>query len=350
MTIPARLHFCWIGPSLPWVYVFAILSAADRSEIDDIVLHHTDRLAEDDRLDALRRAPGVRLSRIDADDYLRRTADRLGLGEALAELYAALDRPVMRADVLRSAILYSEGGVYLDLDTVTVASLLPLLGAETFVGSESIVWPDRVRRSRSPVLWARHLALDVVRKVLSGMPHGWKAFRLVERFYAKSVNNAVMGAVRHSAFFADMLREMVAGRPDLGSRYALGPHLLQRMVARHSGDGLVVHVPSVFYPLAPEISRHWFRIGTRASLAGLLSADTRIVHWYASVRTAGLARMTPDDVRRNRHRQLYSALVCCCIDPLPAGTGPDASHPDARLPEHPDLPTEGLAASPSIES
>ena len=47
MTIPARAHFCWIGTRLPWAYAFAVLSAAERSELSEIVLHHTDALDED---------------------------------------------------------------------------------------------------------------------------------------------------------------------------------------------------------------------------------------------------------------------------------------------------------------
>ncbi len=316
----------------------------------DIVLHHTDALAQGDQLRALASAPGVRLSRIDAPAYLGRTGHLLGLGDGLARLYATLPSPVMRADMLRAAILYAEGGVYLDLDTITVASLLPLLQAKVFLGSELIVWPDRVRRSRSPAVWAKHLALDLVRK-LCGVPHGWTLFRHVERFYPCSVNNAVMGAVQHSAFFAGMLRAMVAGPHDTASRYALGPHLLQTLVAGYHGDDLVIHAPSVFYPLAPEISRHWFRVGGRVSLGGVLSADTLIVHWYASVRTAELvARITPDEVRRKRHRQLYSALVCSCVASLPADTGqPDDLLGRARLQDGPDLPTQVETVPSRIE-
>ena len=319
MTIPARLHFCWIGSALSWIQIFAIQSAADRSGMADIVLHHTDELADGPQLGALASAQNVRLSRIDAGAYLSRTGERLGLGDALARLYAALDRPVMRADLLRAAILYAEGGVYLDLDTITVGSLLPLLDAEVFVGSERIVWPSGVRRSRSPAVWARHLTLDAVRRLFRAMPQGWRFFRHVERFYPCSVNNAAMGAERHTAFFGSMLRDMAAWRPDGSSRYALGPHLLQSLVARQAWDGLVVHPPAVFYPLPPEISRHWFRIGGRAGLAQVLRTDTRVVHWYASVGTAAaVASITPDTVRRDRDRQLYSALVWSCIDALPA--------------------------------
>ncbi len=347
MSIPARLHFCWIGPTLPWAYAFAVLSAAGRSGIAEIVLHHTCPLDEGPVPSALASAQGVRLSLLDAPDYLLRTGRVLGLGDSLRALYAALDRPVMRADLLRAAILYAEGGVYLDLDTITVAPLTPLLAAEAFVGSESIVWPDSVRRSRSPLVLGRHLGLDAIRKLLCSVPGGWRAFRHVERFYARSVNNAVMGAVPQSAFIAAMLREM-AGEPiDLGARTALGPGLLQRMLARQAWEGLVVHPPSVFSPLAPEISRHWFRTAANVRLDRVLSAETRIVHWYASVRTAhAVAGITPDTVRRDRHRQLYSALVCAHLDSLPAGAGVPTALA-ARLPAGPDLPTQGRTAAPS---
>jgi hypothetical protein len=73
----------------------------------------------------------------------------------LVAIYRALDNPTVRADVLRVAILYLHGGVYLDLDTVTRASLLPLLGAPQFVGCELIVWPHFVRSSRSPIVRCR---------------------------------------------------------------------------------------------------------------------------------------------------------------------------------------------------
>src|SRR5260221_5005876 len=46
MPIPARVHFCWIGPQLSWAYAFAVLSAAAQAGMDEAVLHHTDELEE----------------------------------------------------------------------------------------------------------------------------------------------------------------------------------------------------------------------------------------------------------------------------------------------------------------
>ncbi len=319
MTIPARLHFCLIGTSLPWAYVFAVLSAAERSGLSEIVLHHTDLIEDGEALRALKGAPRVCLSPVEPMSFLTQTGQMLGLGDRLALLYRGLASPVIRSDILRVAILYAHGGIYLDLDTVTVASLLPLTGVPQFVGSEFIVWPHFVRISRSPTLWARHLALDLLRKALRKIPHGWQAFRKIERLYSLHVNNAAMGAEANSSLFSSYLHAMLDLSPERQmQRYALGPKLLQEVVQHHRPDDLTIQEPQVFYPLPPEISEHWFRPVRVVRLDEVLSTQTRVVHWYASVRTKPLvAQISPGYVRQHRERQLYSALVCSCIDELP---------------------------------
>jgi hypothetical protein len=319
MAIPARLHFCWIGPRLPWAYVFAILSAAERSELPDIILHHTDPLEEGPELHALRRAPGVRLSHTDPMLSLAETGTALGVGERLAALYQRQLSPVKQADILRAAILYQEGGIYLDLDTVTTASLQPLLDLQQFVGSEFIVWPQVVRKSRSPLVWLRSLGLDLARKALRQAPDGWKVFRRIERFYFCGVNNAVMGAQPASALLARYLRLMLDVPPARqAAPYALGPNLLQVAVDGYGRDDLTVLPPHLFYPLPPEISEHWFRIRRSVRLDEVLPNGNRVAHWYASVRTRSrVAEIDPAYVRRHRKHQFYSALVCACIRDIP---------------------------------
>jgi hypothetical protein len=326
MGIPARAHFCWLGASLPWAYVFAVLSAAEKSELTEIILHHTDALDDDARLRALELCPRVRLSRLDPIACLMKAGHALGAGDGLAAIYRALDDPAVdpavRSDVLRAAILYLHGGVYLDLDTVTRASLLPLLGAPQFVGCELIVWPHFVRSSRSPIVRCRALTLDLLRKMMRRAPRGWQMFRRVERFYYRGINNAVMGAEANSRLCELYLRAMVAMPPERHPRpYALGPDLLQEVVDGYSEDDLAVAEPHVFYPLPPEISEHWFRVSRAVRLEAVLPTQTRVVHWYASVRTRSkIAAIDPQYVREHRDRQLYSALVCSCIRDLPKAT------------------------------
>jgi hypothetical protein len=324
MTIPAKIHFCWIGDRLPWAYVFAILSAADQSELPEIILHHTDFLEDDAALQALKHKPSVYLSHLEPLSYLNHVGEVIGFGTNLSDLYRKLESPVMRSDVLRAAILYVEGGVYLDLDTVTVTSLLPLLNETAFVGSEFIVWPQHSGHSSSPFLLARQLILNGLRKMCRKLPRGWVLFKKIERFYFQSVNNAIMGSEPKSKFISDYIESMLRLRHERQlARYALGPHLLQEVAARHMGSDLTIYEPAVFYPLAPEISEHWFRISSVVKLGKVLSPQTRVVHWYASVRTnRRVAQITPDYIEKNRKRQMYSALAHAASRNLPTVTEP----------------------------
>jgi hypothetical protein len=314
VTIPARVHFCWIGSRLPWAYAFAVLSAAKRSELSEIILHHTDVLDEDAVLAALKQTPRVRLSRVDPLAYLMQAGQQLGAEDGLAMIYRRLTNPAARIDVLRAAILYLEGGVYLDMDTVTTDSLLPLLNTRQFVGCEFIIWPHFARTARSPALWARSLTLDLIRKTMRRAPQGWKMFRLVEHFCYRGINNAVMGAEALSPLFEDYLRAMLAVPLERQIQpYAMGPDLLQEVVGRYVRGDLTIQEPHVFYPLPPEISEHWFRIGRNVQLNAVLFPETRVVHWYASVRTKSrVPLIDPDYVRNHRESQLYSALVWAC--------------------------------------
>ncbi len=320
MTIPARGHFCWVGTRLPWAYVFAVLSAAENSELQEITLHHTDPLEADARLRALELCPRVRLVHIDPIDCLTEAGHALGIGDRLAAIYGAVETPAIRTDVLRAAILYLKGGVYLDMDTITTASLLPLLEQAQFVGCERVVWPYFARTSRSPAVWCRTLSLDLLRKSMRRLPGGWRMFRRVERFCYVGINNAVMGAEAKSPLCIESLRAMAATPPERWSTpYALGPDLLQAIVDRFTERELKIEEPHVFYPLPPQISEHWFRVSRGVQLQAVLYPQTRIVHWYASVRTASkVAAIDPAYVRQYRHRQLYSALVCSFIRNLPA--------------------------------
>ena len=51
----------------------------------------------------------------------------------------------------------------------------------------------------------------------------------------------------------------------------------------------------------------------------VLGSDTRVAHWYASVRTKSrVAQISPGYVRAHRHGQLYSAMVSATLPDLPA--------------------------------
>lgn len=330
-TIPPKAHFFWIGPSLPFAYVFAVRSAALRGELEAVTLHHTDALQPGPELELLAGTPGVTLARVDPLAWLESIGADLGVGAGLAELYARVDRPVARSNILRAAVLYEQGGIYLDLDTVTLHSLRPLLKSRQFLGYEHIVWPYFVLESRSPLLKLKSEALSWARTLCRLMPAGYRVFRKLAPLYYECINGAISGGIVRGPLMASYLRAMLRVPLERQMQpHALGTYLLQEVVAGYTGDDLEIHGPDVFYPLAPEVSEHWFRIVERVDLADVLRPTTRVVHWYASVRTRELLpKISPSYVKMHASRQLYSALVAPFVelageDSVRDGVGPSS--------------------------
>ena len=310
MTIPRTAHFVWFGAAFPWVNALAVRSAAERGGFDRVVLHHDEDLTAHANYRALADIPGVELRRM----YVGQMIERCGrFSTALSPIFERLPAPAMRADLVRLAILYAEGGVYLDIDTVTVRSLRDLCAeAEAFCGEERIVFPASVRRSWNPGVRLMAVLRNGVREALVYVPDGWSAFRAVERFYPSAANNAVLASAPAGRFITRALARLCELPPEVQTRRCgIGPHLVQDIAPELTRPALVVHPPPVFYPLGPEVSRHWFHLrGGRPLLAKVVLPETRVVHWYGSVRTRVLtSRIDPDYVRAHAGRQLFSALA-----------------------------------------
>jgi hypothetical protein len=312
-VIPNSAHFIWFGAQLPWVFSLALRSAALRGGFERIVLHHADDLASTPVWAELWAIPGFEARRLDgrALDHL---FARLGpLGEDLTRVYAPLRDPAARANVLRAVILAVEGGVYLDLDTLTVGSLAPLRAAHgAFCGEERLVWPAATRRDPSLLIQSAGLVRAGVRDVCRRLPGGWQLFRAIEPLYPSAANNAVLAAEPRHPFIDRLLRAMTTvPEPRRALRFALGTHLLQAVLARAREPDLAVLPARVFYPLGPEISAQWFRVTRRPpELDRWLAPDTRVVHWYASVRTARIVPLIDARyLREHAERQAFAALA-----------------------------------------
>lgn len=289
-----------------------MLSAARHAGLDRVVLHHPDELADSAVVRALQES-GILFSRLNVEALLTDVGKQLGLGTRLMELYARLSSPAILSDILRAAILYREGGIYLDVDTLTLASLRPLLQDTQFIGLENIVWPYWVKTARSPCPWARAVGLDLLRKTLRLTPNGWLFFQPFEKLYFKAVNGAIMGGAPQAPLFTTYLQNMVDLPSAQQSRAnMLGPDLLQVLIQQQGVPDLKIYQPEAFYPLPPEISEHWFRPCKNAPslLKKAIRPQTLIVHWYASVRSKPYTRqIDPDFILKNQNSQLYSGLV-----------------------------------------
>jgi hypothetical protein len=314
--IPATAHFIWYGGGFLWVHALAVRSALARGGFERVVLHAEPQLAEHPQLRELHDDTRFELRALEPRVLLEVAPEH---GPKLLALYQSLSAPAARANVLRAAILAHEGGVYLDMDTVTVASLSPLRRAAAFCGEEEIAFPGSLARTATPWPWLRAGALHASRSICRRHPDGIRLFRRLAHHYARAVNNAVLAASPCHPLMLDLLAAMVAlPARRQQARFALGTHLLQAQVERHLNTtraaapeiDLCVHPPPVFYPLPPEISQHWFRERARPELDAVLAPETRVVHWYASVenRTA-TSRIDPSYVRAHAKTQLFSALA-----------------------------------------
>lgn len=307
-TIPSTVHFLWIGRAFPLVYGLAARAAERYGGVDRVLLHHTDPIDDTPGGRLVQSASRCQLSPLRPEPLLESLGPE---GPRYVDLYRRLDRPAARADLLRCALLFGEGGVYLDLDVITVKSLVPLLGAGAFCGAEHVAYPARVVHSGSRLRRGLALARSTLRTGLRRLPRGYRTFERLAWLYPPALNNAVLGAAPAHPFIAGLMRAML----DLPEErqvapYALGPHLLQAQVERMPDAEIQVHPPHVFYPLAPEIAKHWFRLRRAADVAEVIWPETRAVHWYASTETARLvSSLTPEYILAHRERQLFSQLV-----------------------------------------
>jgi hypothetical protein len=316
-VIPSTAHFIWIGQNFPWLNWAALASAENNGEFASVRLHHTHDLSSAPWWRALERLR-VESHRLNPDVELE-----LAAGPRLVDRYRALTAPAAQANVLRIALLLNHGGVYLDLDTVTMRTLAPLRERSSFFcGLESIAFPATLDHSKNPLAWGRALLLTTARDLLRRSRQGVRWFRGIQQLFPAAANNAVLGAEANHPFLRELCQRMLELSPgDSRRRYALGTSLLQHALATTLASDLTQHSPEVFYPLGPEMSEHWFRLDTGATLDQVLAAETRVVHWYASVRTRELApRIDPDWIRRHRERQLLSALLLRALE-LPGREG-----------------------------
>lgn len=311
--IPSIAHFVWYGSKLPYLHALAIRSAVTHGGFDSVRLHHTDPLDAPDYVRALADLPRFQL--VPLDD--RALCDQAG-GPALADLVSALASPVARSNLVRTALVYRDGGVYLDMDTLTIRPFDDVRGAAPgFLGQEHIVFPGKVVASRDPRVKAKAYLMTTVRDLHRRIPRGYRTFRRIERYYHRAVNGAVFGAVPGHGFWASYMAAMTrVPRRRWHKPHALGTHLLQTVYESYDGGDLHTFPPPYFYPLSPEVSAHWFRVYRGgADPMEVLDPRTCCVHWYASVRTKKIvATVDEATLRRLAGRQLFAALAKRVLD------------------------------------
>lgn len=278
VQIPNNLFFIWLGPSLPWWAQIAIRTALKHSEVDKITIY----------FDGIKSFPSFgekqneRLVWIEIDSKIFQS---LPISESEAwRLYTSLKQPAAKSNLLRLSILYSLGGIYSDLDVLVIKSFAPLLHLNGFCGVEPIALPASLDQQKTPFKWIFPALLLAFRELCVRLPRGYKLFARFKNKYYMAVNNAVLGSIPQNPLIgAALSRIAFMDEKERYIRYQLGTHLLQTVTQNKSTSTFDVLNDEWFYPLGPEICRHWFLESAKNDWDKLVTDNTIVVHWYQSV-------------------------------------------------------------------
>lgn len=204
-----------------------------------------------------------------------------------------------RSNILRYLILYREGGIYLDFDTLTVKDYLPLLAYPGFIGEEAVFRYDDDRVSGKfplglipagacfgmsyylSLLNCRYLgdssALNGINKTLMSM---WSERKL---------NNAVLACEVGSPFFAKAIALVSETNP--GIKYALGPILMNRTWSTEAAQHMQRLGTEYFYAIPPSQTFRFFY-----GPAVPLPSSAYSIHWCSSNHKALASTLTLENL------------------------------------------------------
>jgi Glycosyltransferase sugar-binding region containing DXD motif len=303
--IPNIAHFIWIGEKLPYIYTIAIKSACIAGKFSTVKLHGNSELLKEPHVASLQNLKNFKFCNLDP----KKVIESCNL-PGFYEKYIQLVQPAGKANLLRLAILFKEGGVYLDTDTITLKPMESLLENEAFAGEEYIIKPYWVARSNSTLEHTKKHCRNIGRKICVYIPHGYLLFEYISKFYLRAVNNAVLGAEPAAPLLKTMLNKIIeVPQEQLLIRFKLGTHLLQETL--HENPHMAtIQEPDLFYPLSPEICRHFFKNYGISQINRIISDKTKVVHWYASVKTKNIVKnITADYIKKHSSKQIFSHLA-----------------------------------------
>ena len=283
LTIPAVYRFLWSGTSFPPLYAVAVSSVLVADPHARIVIHCFGSRPRDEAFHRMTSDPRVTVAHTDIDQVFSDLPPHL---RRIRDVYVALPHAALSAksNILRYAILYLEGGIYLDFDTITLRPLDSLSTAPCFVGTERVWSLDERRvagdsavlRSRAGLAW---LAIWTAKRLDSAATKGRlrvaeRTRRLNARYTHIQPNNAVIGAVAGADFLDRLLRAAHGTNPFI--RYSTGPTLLAK-VAHGSSHLVDVLPPEFFYQIEPAESYRYFEDKTLE-----LHPSAAVIHYVGS--------------------------------------------------------------------
>lgn len=318
--IPKTAHFVWIGNSLDWPYLYALASAYETGGFDQVILHHTDEL-QGEAITVFKKCYSSIIFKLTCTNTLfQEVGDR---GNALIELYNQLPEYSSKTDLIRLVVLYIYGGVYIDLDTLTLKPFESYLDTcegffgmelggigegflETRPGARIAYNAHHTKKSRK----SKTALLKLFKYFCAKKSNGWKFFFRYQKYYLHNVNNAVLGAIAGAEWVNHLINTALSMPLSQSTRrLELGPKLLQREMMNCQSKKIKIFSPEIFYVLPALISQHWFKKNDMGQFENIIK-NSHIIHWYASwIKKSTLEKLNPDEVISQADTIPYCHLV-----------------------------------------
>ena len=287
-SIPNQVHFIWIGSGFPWLYYLSILSAVNNGAFDKVFVHYTELGLDEKWFSLLSGLDDVIVKEMDFD-VLFPSSDimlkKLGMQRTLID-----NNPVIQTNLLRYAILYLYGGIYLDFDVFVLRSfqsILKTIRTSFFAGEEKILFPEYIIHPsgiKNRFLKFRSRIIAQYRNLCKWIPHGYLLFKS-RKLYIPTVNQAILGSERRSMFITKTIEHLNSfSAADLNTYLKTGPFLFQKIVNCPDLHTHVEVLPTYcFYPVPPEMTKHIFRSYRRFDINKFYNLDSSYtLHWYSS--------------------------------------------------------------------
>lgn len=309
--IPNRFVLLWTGREFPLycrLAVESLLQVDDRCEVEihlfgqePVAAPHFWPLQVRDRVSFLRTSP---------EEAFDATGD---LAAPLKALYSRIPASARSAqsNLLRYAILYDRGGIYLDFDILALRDFRHLLHHPAFVGEEQVWKVDEARVEGRREAWMAGPTLSYL--AAYAINRSWslaggrslartKLVRALDALWSgPNLNNAVIGAEPRSAFVRRLLVAALDASPT--RRFALGPTLISDAWRRDSSE-VVRLSSSAFYFEPPTYSFRFFE-----GRAATPPAEALLVHFVNSNHRRELERLTVGEIEAKARGPLFYQLA-----------------------------------------
>lgn len=253
----SRFLYVWSGENFPFVNLLSVVSVMRCHPNSRIEIFVINREPDSKWFKVLDSFANVHIEIVSPDDIFSHLPSNL---HYVSESFRHLPENALSAksNLLRYALLYLRGGIYLDFDVLILRSMDELMSKYSFVGEE-MVWASDVKRltsswilylSPANILWAvSHGAMWIDSQLFGGRFRTADRLKSSFKFWATyQLNNAVMGSTPRSDFLFEILKGVADANLDI--RYSTGPTLVEQTSRTTEADVLRLG-ETAFYCIPP---------------------------------------------------------------------------------------------------